>query len=572
MTPAIAIGALIAIATLVASWRTWRDGRTWRVPRLLLQPVVAVLLVLALVPPYLAHEAPPLVVVTAAADPAVLAALPTDAVVAAMPEAGGETTFKRFPDLGSALRAHPGTTTLRVLGDGLAARDADAARGLAVTLEPGLLPRGLVELDAPARVEAGAAWRLSGRIAGLEGARIELRDRGDDVVGSAIVDAEGRFVVRARAKGEGRDVLALLVKDEADATLERVPVPLVVGSGEAVRVGVVAGAPDAELRMLARWARDAGLAWSSRLALSRGIAMRDGDVRLDAEGLRALDLLVLDERSWAGLGAPAKAAVGEAVDEGLGLLLRATGPLPAPVAREWATLGIDLEAAAIEPAVTLDASVGGEPVVATRRPLGLRGETAVPLVLAADATPLAAWTARGHGRVGAIWLLDSHRLALRGDAQGFGAAWSRIVATLARARGEASLAPLAPARVGERRVLCGLGEASRVTPADDPDTAATALVADADAQGCAAWWPREAGWQFVRDATSERFVYVRAADEAPGLASTEAVERTQRLAAHVDTASIVASRHPAPRGPFFLAWLAAAALLWTLERHARPRT
>ena len=69
---------------------------------------------------------------------------------------------ERVPDLATALRRHPGTQRVRVVGAGLEARDRDAVRGLALEFAADALPRGLVELDAP---RAGRRRRASSRSA-----------------------------------------------------------------------------------------------------------------------------------------------------------------------------------------------------------------------------------------------------------------------------------------------------------------------------------------------------------------------------------------------------------------------
>lgn len=71
--------------------------------------------------------------------------------------------------------------------------------------------------------------------------------------------------------------------------------------------------------------------------------MRLGDgLAMNAAALRRVDVLVLDERSWAGLSAGKRgavlAAVLAAVRQGLGLVLRATGPVSPVVRRQWAVM------------------------------------------------------------------------------------------------------------------------------------------------------------------------------------------------------------------------------------------
>lgn len=122
--------AIVALATLLALWRL-RHARAagWKKAALLaLQPLCAALLYFALVPPPRAGQAGTLVVASAGSDAQALAAAAGERVVA-LPEAPALPDVERVPDLASALRRHPGTQRLRIVGDGLPARDRDAAAG-----------------------------------------------------------------------------------------------------------------------------------------------------------------------------------------------------------------------------------------------------------------------------------------------------------------------------------------------------------------------------------------------------------------------------------------------------------
>src|SRR5690554_5591517 len=173
MTLQEALALVLAIAVLLAwlrllLWHRRSPGPRWRLPvLLLLQPLCAGLLYLTLMPPRLAMDAGTMTVLTAGADTAATAA--AGGVVVALPEAPHAVGAEPAPDLATALRRHPDTSRLQVLGGGLDPRDRDAARGLAVDFEPPPLPRGLVELQAPARAAPGAAFDVHGRVNRAEG-------------------------------------------------------------------------------------------------------------------------------------------------------------------------------------------------------------------------------------------------------------------------------------------------------------------------------------------------------------------------------------------------------------------
>jgi hypothetical protein len=444
------VAAVIVVAALAGIVRSRRAPRR-RVARTGLQILAAAALYACLFPPHTRENfaADELVVLTPGATAAQVAALPLAAKTVALPGVAADAAIERVPDLGTALRRHAQAQRLRIVGGGLPERDRDAARGRAVAFDAAPLPGGVVELDVPAAVPVGGVFRVEGRVAGVADARVELRDPSGAIAVAQTVDAQGRFSLQAVAKGEGTARFALNALGADGARVDSLAVPLAARAGTPLKILLLAGAPDPELKYLRRWAADAGLAPDSRLALSEGVALTEGAPALDAQALRSVDLAVLDERSWASLDAQGRQALIDAVRDGLGLLLRATGPVAEPVAAQWAELGYRVTPAEPAAAVRLDRTLGlgdGAPALA-RRALAVEAPDAAPLLRADDGSPLAWSRNLGRGRV-ALWLLaDSYRIGLAGAASAFGTLWSGATATVARARGAA------PASLPSRRTL-----------------------------------------------------------------------------------------------------------------------
>lgn len=569
MNPSLVAAVLIALAVLAGVARSRRAPRR-RAVRIGLQILAAVALYACLFPPHTREQfaADELVVLTPGATPAQIAALPLAATTVALPGVVAAATVERVPDLGTALRRHAQATALRIVGGGLPSRDRDAARSRVIAFEAAPLPNGVVELDAPAAVPAGRLFRVGGRVAGVADARVELRDPSGAVVVAQATDAQGRFSLQAVAKGEGTARFTLDALSADGGRVDSLAVPVAAHAGAPLKILLLAGAPDPELKYLRRWAADAGLVLDSRLALSDGVALTEGTPVLDAQALQSVDLAVLDERAWATLDAAGRQVLVDAVRDGLGLLLRVTGPVAEPVAAQWAELGYRLTPTPTPPAaaVRLDRALGlGEdaPVLA-RRPLAVEADDAAPLLRADDGAPLAWMRNLGRGRV-AVWLLaDSYRLGLSGAASAFGTLWSEATANVARARGAAAPTLPGEARVDERATFCALAADAAVEARDE---ARVELVVDA--RGCAAYWPRTPGWHALSSAGQRWPFHVRARDEAVALAAGDIERATRALLSASSSSAVPATRSlPLPRWPFFLAWLALVALLWWFERDA----
>jgi hypothetical protein len=473
--------------------------------------------------------------------------------VVALPGVEVPRAIERVPDLATALRHHADARSLRIVGGGLPSRDRDAARGLVAAFDAAPLPHGIVELDASPAVTAGSLWRVQGRVEGTPNGRVELRDPAGAVAASAQLDGDGRFALTASAKAAGPARFSLRAFDAEGERVDDIDVPLVVREGSALRVLLFAGAPDAQLKYLRRWAADAGLALDSRIGLSEGVALTEGAAKLDAASLANADLAIVDERAWATLDAVQKDALRAAVRDGLGLLLRATGPLPDAIAQDWKAFGFDVQAAETAHAVSLDRVIGlaDSRLTFTPLPFAITASDTAPLLRADDGTPLALSRVVGRGRVGIAWFTDEWRVALAGHRGAYATLWSGIVAQLARARRGAPALP-ANARVGERAAFCDLVDGDAV---EDASGRHTALLVEADPSGarCAAFWPREAGWHALVRRSDRSSFFVRAADAAVALTRASDARATRALLGTV--ADTLQETRETPRSCGRFSWL-----------------
>ena len=561
---------LIGLGALVGVWRTWRAPSPRRAIRVALQLIAAILLALMLFPPSVDERfsAGTLVVLTPGITEAQLGALPGGLATVALPGVAAPRDVEPTPDLGTALRRHADAARLHIVGGGLPPRDIDTARALPIEFDAAPLRDGIVDLSVPASVRAGSTFAIAGRVHGVAGGRVELRDPAGAVVAQTALADDGAFSFGARARAPGHASYSLRVIDRAGNATEDLPQPINVLAGDALRVLVLAGAPDPELKYLRRWATDAGIELASRIVLSDGIAMNEGKGALDADTLASTDLVIVDERAWKGLDAGTKFALADATRNGLGLLLRVTGPLPEAVASEWQTLGFRVRAADVPQTVSLaSASATPDPAaVLSRRALLVESDDSAPLLRANDGTALALWRGDGRGRVAIWWLADSYRIALAGDASAFGTLWSRALATVARARGAVLPDVPADARVDVRSVLCGLDEGAYV---ERPDGTRVALAIEAadDGRRCAGYWPDAVGWHTLVSNGRRASFHARAANAAPALDAARNADATRALAGSARASATTATRRvSAARWPFFAAWLVAIAALWWLER------
>ncbi|MBI1402275.1 MAG: carboxypeptidase regulatory-like domain-containing protein [Porphyrobacter sp.] len=595
-TPELLAAALVAGGALAAAVRLALLRRVWiSVLLAVLALASGALLYLALFPPLLPIGGETLVVATAEA-PAGTRAEPGERLVA-LPEAPRIAGAERVPDLATALRRHGAVRRIRILGRGLPARDRDVAAGVPVDFAPMKLPRGLVRLDPPADTPAGAAFTLAGAAQGLAGGSAELRDPAGRRVDRRSIGPDGAFTLGGTARAPGLAAFTLRLRGHDGKTVSDTPVPLRTLPERPLRALLV-GAPSPEAKYLRRWAEDAGIDLASRLEAGGGVDLGDGTVRLDAASLRKADVVIIDDRALAALGAGARAVLSRAVAGGLGVVVRMTGPATAGTRAGWRALGLTPEGGSETAPVALAPLAPDAEALLLRRGPGsadvraevnalddpapelehwvLRGGAAfVPAVRDAEGAVLAGWQQRGQGRA-ALWTVpDSFALVLAGQGERYGQWWSDTLSAVARPADlfRPELPPLVEA--GERVTICGL---ARRTRAEASDGTAVALVIDpaAGAKGCAAYWPRQSGIHTLVQTGPQgerRFAFmVLPQGSLPGIEAQRTGTETRLWAARqaVTGAPTPPERH-GPAWPWFLAWLAVTGALWWGERRLRSK-
>jgi hypothetical protein len=582
---AIALAVVVLVASVRLVWRARSGGqRAWRIAVLLAgQAASAALLYFTLLPPAVPTDTGALVVLTSnAGAPENIG--PGDTLVA-LPEADAPPAAERVPDLGTALRRHPGARTLHILGDGLPPRDRDAAHGVPVSFTPSPLPVAVVELNAPTRATAGRRFEVRGRIEGDAAVAVDLVDPSGARVARVAPGPQGQFGLQAVAGVPGRVEYRLQWRDADDAVREDIALPMDVAPGAPLRLWLIAGGPGPELKYLRRWAVDAGLSLRTQVSVGGGVELGDPPLPVTAATLRDFDVVVLDERAWRALGAGGRAALDEAARGGLGVLVRITGDLSEADRGALRAWGFGLASSELPRSVRLPGTQDADPAarridgsdevratdtapLLSRRPLEASAADGVPLLRDTRGDTLALWRAHGRGRVG-VWLLsDSYRLALSGRRAAFGDLWALSLETLARPAGDAAASLPHTARVGDRAVLCGLEPQATLRAPDGSDIP----LARDPITGCAAFWPAQAGWHSLERGERRDTFPVRGDDEAPGLRAAGLREATLALAANAaPRAETTTVEKPGPRWPWLLAWLLLSAALWWLERSRAGR-
>jgi hypothetical protein len=570
MTLAQVCIVLLVVAILMATLRYLHSLRKntlasppklWRVlSLLLLQAISAVLLYFCLFPPPTFTRAEHLVILTANADTKNIRA---SEHVLALPEAPAHESAERAPDLATALRRYPSVTSLHIIGDGLSPRDIDAAKNIASDFSPSSLPLGISEVWFSENVTLGARWEVRGRVNTTEQGKIELLNPGNAVVASADISEAGDFIFDDTIRSTGLLLYHLRVVNSDKKIIELLDVPIHSMQSPALRVLSLSGGPNAETKYLHRWAVDAGVKLDSQISLGAGLQIATSAKPINAGTLNDTDLLLLDERAWNAMNPAGKQAVINALRNGMGVLVRITGPLSANTRSELRTLGFAINDNTIEQGVRLKSVVGDKDSVSLSiRPLQVNSEDAVSLLHDSSHKPVALWRAEGRGRIGLWWLSDSYRLVLNDQASTHGQIWQEAITTLARARDavKPSRQTVHP-RIHERVVFCDVAEKAYVKT---PLETLHALIAE---NNCAGYWPNNADWHTLISGNLEIPFYIREHDKGLALKASTMQEATKNLSsAKTSLKNTTDMPIPGSHWPWFFIWLLITTGLWLLER------
>lgn len=563
------LGAVLAgIRRVSAVWRMDAGMRPapWRTAALIVLPLLsAALLYFTLFPPDRQAQAGQLTVLTANAKG-------HDTTVSgptiALPEASVASGVATAPDLATALRQRPGLQSVRIIGDGLPVRDREAVSGLSMTFETAAAPTGLVGYWQSPLITPGAPWAVRGRIHAVPKAGIILLDPAGNAVAKSVVDADGRFKLGDEARGPGLSEYTLKILDANGKPIETLTVPIAVSAPIPMHILSLSGGPNAEVKTLRRWAVDSGARLDSRIALGPAMTFQTGQTTLTPANLRESDWLILDERAWDGLSATEKRAVREAINGGLGMLLRVTGPMSATATADFGKLGFRIRDANVVQSVRLPEKTDKPQWPGlSRRPITVQAASAETVLLDSNDQPLAVWRAVGQGRVGMLWLTDSYRLSLAGFPEAHAGLWSALASSLARAKASDSVQlPDGLLRPNQRAVLCQLGKDAQIRA---PDGSKTELVIESlpGRGNCAAFWPTASGWHHLESGPRQQPFFVHPTGQGHALDRQSVQQATRQLSAMAKTTtSLNKIAVPGAHWPYFLAWLALTCLLWLLER------
>ncbi len=500
---------------------------------------------------------------------------------------------RHLSDIDYLRRQHPDIQRLHIAGHGLPAAALAALTGLEVQFYPADLPDGVVEFSYPREVYEGESITFSGYYKNGEdtGRRLFLESpNGKDLLLS--VDSLGRysFSFTLPARQPGKFLFHLVEETGRRRQLTRIPVPVLIRPAARMKVLILSDAPGFETRYLKNWLAGQGYGVAVRSTISRDRYRTEFNnlpemnlANLSQRTLAGFDLLLLTApllRNWS----PAqRATLRRAVEEGLGVVLLATGPLPALPAGDRAFF-LDFPLRSGVPLFRLSGSAATVELEKAPyhldQPFGL-----FPLGSSSTGKVIAGFRLRGQGRVALHLPVNTYRLLLAGKEEVYGRHWTTIleaVARQAKSRTRWEIDDPLPAAPGQPLTITAYTQA--VAPVGtlagpDPDTTAVALFLKQDPLIPERWtgrlWPKQEGWHRLslqENPADSSWFFVPPPEAWQSLRAARHQENTRRWISQQPQVETTVpdkrktTRQPYPLWWFYLLFVLAAGGLWLEEK------
>ncbi|RNL53220.1 hypothetical protein [Pedobacter jejuensis] len=244
----------------------------------------------------------------------------------------------KIPELSYFLASHKNINKLNIYGFGLAEEELKLLKGYEFKFHPSELPGGIISVNWQHKIKASEQLTIQGiyQNSGNEKIKLLLKGLGTSI-DSIIVEAKSnkKFSFRNQPKQIGKAVYQLISLQGND-TLAVEPVPFLVTEQAPMKVLILASYPDFEYKFLKKWLfeNEYPLAFRSQISKNKySTDFLNMDVinlsQINASSLKKFDVLIIDEEELAALGVNERAAIDNAVNSGMGVVIRVSNPKPA---------------------------------------------------------------------------------------------------------------------------------------------------------------------------------------------------------------------------------------------------
>lgn len=245
--------------------------------------------------------------------------------------------IKHIEDLAYYLKDHNDIKKVNIYGYGLDGQQLKQLEGYQVAFHPASLPQGVVSASWQKKIRATENLNVEGIYNNTSNAAVKLKlyGLGTDLDSTVInANSKANFSFNNQPKQAGKAIYQLIaLKGKDTVTAEKVPFEVV--AKQPIQVLILASFPDFEYKFLKNWLYEKQYQVVFRSQISKDKYSSDFlnttsvDVnRINATLLKKMDVLVMDEDEMSAILPTERISINEAVNNGMGLILRLTNPKP----------------------------------------------------------------------------------------------------------------------------------------------------------------------------------------------------------------------------------------------------
>ncbi|RZK58765.1 MAG: hypothetical protein EOO91_07315 [Pedobacter sp.] len=245
--------------------------------------------------------------------------------------------INHIAELAYYLKEHPTVKRINIYGYGLSENELETLRNKQISFYPSNVPSGVISVSWQKKLKAAESLKVQGVYYNgtKEPVKLKLYGMGTSLDSVNVKPhTEFNFSFINRPKQIGKTIFNLIASQGSD-TLSVEPVPFEVENKQAINVLILASFPDFEYKFLKKWLYENQYAVALRSQISKNkystdfLNMKAVDLnQLNQALLKNMDLVVIDEAELAAIPGSDRSSIYNAVDNGMGLIIRVSNPKP----------------------------------------------------------------------------------------------------------------------------------------------------------------------------------------------------------------------------------------------------
>lgn len=428
-----------------------------------------------------------------------------------------------IPDLQYFLTSNPNLKQLEIYGYGLSDEELKHLKDYHISFHPSPKPSGIVAANWQKKLKTGEQLYVQGTFqnTGAKAVKLVLKGLGNTIDSVTIATQSNKsFSFKTRPKQNGKAVFQLIALQQSD-TLSKNPVPFQVGDEAPMKVLILAAFPDFEYKFLKKWLYENQYPLAFRSQISKNKLSSDF-LNMDSlnlnhittPALKKFDVLIIDEEELAAISVEERAAIENAVANGMGILIRIASPksttkiggkftrYEAPAAKDkqlhilLSEENVKAAPLPLEQTLFLKAGTNDESVIADASGKILAGRTII-----------------GYGNVVISSIPATYNWLLSGKQHDYASYWSTLLSKAARKKNETesvSILPRFPVANQKTSIVADLAESGKVPllKADRIKLSPRQNI-ELPFQWDGIYWPKQAGWNAIQvnQFTSSIYIY-----------------------------------------------------------------